>query len=154
MVRLGTSAHRPVSTCLSVCLRLVCPSLFCRSDRLANPIACAPFRCLKLLYSSIRESFQAGTGCWAGTIFPKASRVSQQLPGRPQDLSDSDDESSGDELDVRQDPETLAHATNRPPLQLIPRLKYSTLNPPPRDANIITLAVQTIRTAARQPQHI
>jgi hypothetical protein len=75
-------------------------------------------------------------------------------PGGPQDLSDSGDESSGDELDVRQDPETLAHATNRPPLQLIPRLKYSTPNSPPRDANIIILAVQTIRTAARQPQHI
>jgi hypothetical protein len=36
-------------------------------------------------------------------------------PGGPQDLSDSDDESSGDDLDVRQDPKTPAHATNRPP---------------------------------------
>jgi len=44
--------------------------------------------------------------------YPKVRRVS---PRGPQDLSDSDDESSGDELDVRQDPETPAHATKRPP---------------------------------------
>jgi hypothetical protein len=44
-------AHRPASTCLSVfnlsvspvCLSPVRLSLFCRSDRLANPIACASF---------------------------------------------------------------------------------------------------------------
>src|SRR5437868_6384482 len=53
-VCLVTSAHRPcfdLSVCLQpVCLSPVCPSLFCRSDWLANPIACASFRCLKLFY--------------------------------------------------------------------------------------------------------
>src|ERR1700733_4823107 len=51
-VCLGTSAHRPcfdLSVCFqSVCLLPVCPSLFCRSDWLANPIACASFPRLTL----------------------------------------------------------------------------------------------------------
>src|SRR6202042_454526 len=41
-VCLGTSAHRLVSTCLSVCLSSTCLSI-CPSDWLGNPIACASF---------------------------------------------------------------------------------------------------------------
>jgi hypothetical protein len=51
-VCLGTSAHRPcfdLSVCLQfVCLSPVCPSLFCLSDWLANPIAYASFPRLTL----------------------------------------------------------------------------------------------------------
>jgi hypothetical protein len=161
-VCLGTRAHRPcfdLSVCLQpVCLSPVCPSLFCRSDWLANPIACASFRCLKICSIFIRTSrlapYPAQTPSISvpcllttkmvsasssraprasqnpalelprfthvtgknGASIPIAKASKQELvagleqysrrhgeypdsyPGGPQDLSDSDNESSGDEL--------------------------------------------------------
>jgi hypothetical protein len=44
----------------------------------------------------------------------KHGKYPDNYPGGPQGLLDGDDESSGDELDVRQDPKTPAHTTNRP----------------------------------------
>jgi hypothetical protein len=64
-VCLGTSAHRPCFD-LSICSQPVCPSLFCPSDWLANPIACASFPALPSLFvDSLDSELWYRSGCRA-----------------------------------------------------------------------------------------
>jgi hypothetical protein len=67
-VCLGTSAYRPCFD-LSVCLQLVCPSLFCPSDWLANPIACASFPASPSLFvDSLDSKLWYRSGCRATAL--------------------------------------------------------------------------------------
>ena len=83
MVCLVTSAYRPVSTCLSVFNLSLCPSLFCRSDWLANPIAYASFPRLTLspFVDSLDSELWYRFGCRAAALASAAPRPLGSLFG-------------------------------------------------------------------------
>src|SRR3984885_6611715 len=79
-VCLGTNAHRPcfdLSVCLQlVCLSPVCPSLFCLSDWLANPIACVSFPASpSLSVDSLDSELWYRSGCRAAALASNSTLV-------------------------------------------------------------------------------